>query len=786
MTRKMLARGASAAAIALVCAQAPAMAQQTLPSIDVGAAPRVAARPKPAPAPVRRIAARPAPTAPLAPVTPPPGFSPEKKALPVYREPTGQTFTTVSREDHKTSPLVTIGDLVQYSPGVSFKQGNGPRDMTLSIRGSGARVGGALRNIVVLEDGFSMTQPDGFSRTDSTDPHAYAGVDVYRGPSSALFGNWANGGAVNFRTRSGAEIDGVETGHEAGSFGYLNNYTAIGKKVGAFDIAVFASDVRGTGAALHNDYNTQTVNLKATYEATPTDRFTFKWVHNQLWTDLPARESLNQFYLNPYQRGCYGVTSDPLGRSLCAQTSVFANGTFGTTVPVSAQQSGWHRNDRRDMLGLRWEHDLDANTAWRTQVVYDDKDFYQPIDTPVTYGDAPSINATTDVTHHGHLQGHDLTSHAGFWFNRARFTTYTQNLLGFGNGDVGPLLTNKQEVLHSNMGARVREELALSPTVTGVVGLAGELSKVYALSSNVAWPSGTLSSVIPVNRAYWNFAPEASVTWRPDSVWKLYARASSGYGTPQYGFLLVNQQGLDGSNVDLKTQRNTGLDAGVTFTPTERVAVTLNGFHEWYQNEMLTVTPGSGRKNYTFNAPGSVHRGVEFLVDWRPRDGWRLLANYSYNNQMFTDFVEQRGPVSFFDRAGYRIPGVAPHELTARIGYDQPFGAFRGLGAYVEYVYKSSYFIDSGNQLVIPSYGLVNVNLHYDRAIENSWLKGFTAFVEVRNLFDRTYVASATVINNSVDASGGQQNGVYLAQNGTGSIYAGQPRAVQGGVKFKF
>jgi iron complex outermembrane receptor protein len=37
---------------------------------------------------------------------------------------------------------------------MSFKQGNGPRDVTLSIRGSGARVGGSLRNIVLLEDGF--------------------------------------------------------------------------------------------------------------------------------------------------------------------------------------------------------------------------------------------------------------------------------------------------------------------------------------------------------------------------------------------------------------------------------------------------------------------------------------------------------------------------------------------------------------------------------------------------------------------------------------------------------
>lgn len=764
MIRTALSRGVSAGAL-LVASLSSAMAQEALPSIDIAAEGAPSTRDK-------NISA--------------PGFSPEKKALPVYRDPTGQTFTTVKREDFKTSPLVTIGDLVQYSPGVSFKQGNGPRDMTLSIRGSGARIGGAMRNIVLLEDGFTMTQPDGFSRTDSTDPHAYAGVDVYRGPSSALFGNWANGGAINFRTRTGAEIDGVETGHEAGSFGYLTNYTTIGKKYGDFDIALFASDARGEGSTTHTEFNTQTVNLKASFEATPTDRFTFKWVHNQLYGNVPARMSLNQFYFNPYQRGCYGLPtpSTAFSRSLCGQTAVFLNGTNGATAQVSALQSGWHRNDRRDMLGLRWEHDIDAQTVLRTQFIYDDKDFYQPIDTPVTYGDAPSINISTDLTHHGALQGRELTSNFAAWYNHTRFTTYSQNLLGWGNGDLGPLLTNKQEIMHSNLGGRFREELELAPDVTGVIALATEMSKVAALSSSVSYPSGALTTV-PANRTFWNFAPEASVTWRPDREWKFYARASSGYGTPQYGFLFVNQQGLDGNNTNLKSQRNSGFDAGFDWTPTETLKVTLNGFYEWYQNEMLTQSPGNGLKNYTYNAPGSVHRGAEFLLDWRPIDGWRLLANYSYNNQIFTSFVEQRGPSSFFDRAGYKIPGVAPHELTTRIGYDIPQGDFKGVGAYLEYVLKSSYFIDNGNQLTIPGYGLVNLNLHYDRDVSIGFLKNISAFVEVRNVFDRTYVASATVIANSL-TSGFQNPGFVLAQNSTGSIYSGQPRAIQGGVKFKF
>ena len=100
--------------------------------------------------------------------------------------------------------MFSVSDLVKDSPGVSVKQGNGPRDIGLSIRGSNARNGFGVRDIQVFEDGFPVTQPDGLSRTDLTDPHAYAGVDVFRGPSSVLFGNYATGGAINFFARAPA------------------------------------------------------------------------------------------------------------------------------------------------------------------------------------------------------------------------------------------------------------------------------------------------------------------------------------------------------------------------------------------------------------------------------------------------------------------------------------------------------------------------------------------------------------------------------------------------------
>lgn len=812
-SRHHLLGAVSAHALALLLASS-ALAQQSLPTIDVGAA-RASSRPGNSTAP-RNATRVTTPSGAL--VTSPspdlaaaPGFSPQKLNLPVYREPTGQTFTTVRGKDFENRPMSTVREMLQYSPGVSFKQGNGPRDVVISIRGSSARNGFGVRNIVMLEDGFSVTQPDGLSRTDLTDPHAYAGVDVYRGPSSALFGNFANGGAINFRTRTGAEIDGAEYGVEFGSFGYLNNFASIGKKTGDVDIAVFASDVRSQGFTLNTRSDTQTVNATARWQVTPDDLLTFKFIHNQLYGDLSSRLSLNQYYLNPYQYGCY-VSPQPLSsrvtgsalvlfQNVCGTANVPVNGLNGVgqlNYRTTAWLAGFHRNDRRDILGLRWEHDFDANTKWRTQVIYDDKDINQPTGNLTGLQDEPAVNASTDVTRIGSLLGYDARHFAGLYFNRTRYTSYSNNTLPVGDGATGAI-QSVQNAMMQNLGGRGREEVALSKDVTMVLGLSAEMTKIAALQDQYAYfaagpRAGAISSWqgIPANKTYWNFGPEASVTWRATPDLLTHFRASSGYGTPNPGQLFVTQQGRPGANVDLKTQRNTGLDMGFDWKPHETLLLSLTGFYEWYQNEQLSQSPGAGLLNYTFNAPGSVHRGVETLLDWRPYDGVRVMANYTYNNQIFTEFVEQIGTAArtgYFDRAGYKIPNVAPHNATARVSYDLPFGDFRGVGAFVEYNYQSSYYIDNGNVLTIPGYGLVNANLHFDRDVNFGWLKHFSAYFEVRNIFDRRWVASANNISNTVSLVNGavvQNDYAQLAQNATGSIYAGNPRLFQGGVKFKF
>ena len=707
----------------------------------------------------------------------------------VNASPSGQVQTVIGADRTVNTRAFSVTDLLVDSPGISLKQGNGPRDVGISIRGSNAQNGFGIRNIVIFDDGFPVTQPDGLSRSDLIDPHAYGAVNVIRGPSSALYGNYATGGAIDFRTRRGGEIDGLEVGTDVGSYGFLNNYLTYGRTVGNVEASVFASTEKGDALTSHSQYNTQTVNALLTYTLTPEDRLTFKFIENHVTADLSNRLSLNQFNQNPYQRGCAVAASGAAG---CQTVSVFANGFNGTKVPISADQGGFGRSDNRAIFGARYEHDFGSNATWRTQVTVDDRNINQPTGATSAIGDYPSIAAITDVTARSSLFGMNATHYVGAFVNTLSAHSPTINVVPGGNAALGGV-SQDQNVTTTNFGFRGREELRLTERLTFVAGLGVEQTSLTGQNTAYTYSApGVVSAISAVgtDRKIWNEAPEVSLIYKPLDQLQVKGRIATGYGTPQVSNLFVTSQGLPGNNTQLKSQTNLGYDLAVDWAPVTNVTLSVDGFYEFFRNELLSQSAGaSPLMSYTFNAPRSEHRGIEVGGDWRFLPGWKLTTAYTYDNQIYTQYSEQLSAGIFtntFNRAGNRLPGVPDTELLVRLGYDVPDGALRGLGAYVEYVKQGAFYVDNANLLKAPGYDLVNVNLHYTHEVTDSAIKSFSAYFEVRNITNETYVASANNITDSISSTTGAQNGAATVAATAGSIYAGTPRTFVGGARFKF
>ena len=355
------------------------------------------------------------------------------------------------------------------------------------------------------------------------------------------------------------------------------------------------------------------------------------------------------------------------------------------------------------------------------------------------------------------------TTYFGAFYNTLTASSDTRNVMPGGNARLGLLASNTWSDT-SNYGVRAREELKLTPNLTAIAGIGWETTHLKGINTSYTYgispvPTPTITATT-ADRQFQNTAPELALLYKLNPEWLFRARVATGYGTPQVGNLFVLSNGQNGNNTQLKTQQNLGYDIGFDWTPNNTLKFSATGFYEFFKNELVTQATQVGAPNasFTFNAPRSEHRGVELAADWKFYPGWRFTAAYTYLDEVYTEYTENivNGATFSFNRAGNKIPGISPHELTARLGYDQMWGPLAGLGAFVEVQWKDSFYMDNANLLKAPGYELVNLNVHYNTDLKSDYFKSLSMYVEVRNVFDRTYVASANNIGNSVTAAGVQ------------------------------
>lgn len=668
----------------------------------------------------------------------------------IERNPAGRTIGKVERNKIEATDAFNLREMFTTVPGVTLRQSNGPRDVTISIRGSGSKQSFAVRNIKMYEDWFPTTQSDGLSRTDINDPNAYEGIDVLRGPSSSLYDNYALGGVVNFRSRQGRDIDGVDVGSTLGSHAYSNHYVHAGGRSPGFEYSAFGSFIQGDGYIDHSAFWTGTQNLTMTFTPDEKRTIVFKYLNNDLRADVPNRLTMNQFTDNPRQEGTTSVTG--VGN-------------------VSATQADQNREDRRTIVGVRYEHALTPDTGLRFLGAYDTKDINQ---TFATIGDNvnPNFHQYMDLTRQGTLFGKPAKHFAGVFFNYMEQEATSYRNLADWSGTRGAAQSNTRGN-HRNVGGRFREEVQFTDRWSGVLGLGLESSRVTARVQTRT--ASEAYSRVRVERNFFNVAPEADLVFQAKPDLKFHGRVGTGYGIPGIGQLTTTPAGTTGNNGDLRPMRNVGFELGAVGNAGGTLAFDWAGYYEIFKDEFVTQSPGSGLSSFTSNAPRADHRGAEATLEWRPVAGASWSVGYTFNNHVYKKYTENISGVAF-DRRGNKVPGAEEHVLNSRLGYE----AGAGWGMWIEANYIAPYYINNSNTLKSLSATVWNVNAHVNRTLTKGPFKKMILFVDLRNAFDKKYIGSTVVV---ADALGDTPDTVRATKQG---FFAGQDRSVFGGVKLTF
>ncbi|NEW87491.1 TonB-dependent receptor [Rhodopseudomonas sp. WA056] len=608
----------------------------------------------------------------------------------------------------------TIKDILDYVPGV-FAQPKWGDDTRLSIRGSGLSRNFHLRGVQLYMDGIPINTADGYGDFQEIDPTAYNYVAVYKGANALQYGANSLGGAINFVTKTGRDPFPNGVSVDAGAFGYRRLQANAGGVNGAWDGYVTASTQAAEGFRNHSDGEAHRLSANIGYQITP---------------DIETRFYLNANHVR--QRIPGSVTRD---------------------VALNAPQTAAANN-----VALDQQRNIDTvRLANKTTIRFDntvvdfgafgvDRHLMHPIFQwlDYRYQDYGSFAKVTDD----------------------RIIGGYRNRLVAGINLLNGRLDNKQYVnIAGQKGALASSSLDKSTNTAFYV------EDSFYFLPNVALVAGTqflhatrdrrdrfLSDGDQSGSTTFNlWSPKGGLLWQIDPNWQAFANVSRSAEVPSFG------ESASGPGIpfipftSIRPQRATTYEIG---TRGRRPDLTwdLSLYRAEIKDELLCLYSAFGNCNVT-NADRTMHQGVEaglgvtLFKHLLERAGApdRLWLNMAYT---LNDFRFD-GDARFGNNL---LPGAPRHYLRAELLYKNPNGFY--MGPNVEWV-PQAYYVDSANTLQTEPYALLGLKAGIDNG------GPYSIYIEGRNLLNKSYIASASIIDKANANS-------PLFEPGTGrAVYAG-------------
>ncbi len=608
----------------------------------------------------------------------------------------------------------TIKDILDYVPGV-FAQPKWGDDTRLSIRGSGLSRNFHLRGVQLYMDGIPINTADGYGDFQEIDPTAYKYVAVYKGANALQFGANSLGGAINFVTKTGRDPFPNGVSVDAGAFGYRRLQANAGGANGVWDGYVTASAQAADGFRDHSNGQAYRLSANIGYQITP---------------DIETR-----FYLN--------------ANSVRQRIP----GTVSKDVALNSPQTAAPNN-----VALDQQRNIDTvRLANKTTIRFDN--------TVVDFG---AFGVDRHLMHPiFQWLDYRYQDYGGF----AKVTDDREiggyrNRLVAGVNILNGRLDNKQYVNIAGQKGALASSSLDSSTNTSVY-----IEDSFYVLRNVALVAGTqflhatrdrrdrfLTDGNQSGSTEFNlWSPKGGLLWQIDPTWQAYANISRSAEGPSFG------ESASGPGIptipftSIRPQRATTYEIG---TRGNRPDLTweLTGYRAEIRDELLCLYSAFGNCNVT-NADRTVHQGIEAglgvalfknLFEHGPAAD-RLWLNMAYTLNDFRFDNDAKFGTNL-------LPGAPRHYLRAELLYKNPNGFY--VGPNVEWV-PQAYYVDSANTQQTEPYALLGLKAGIDSG------GPYSIYIEGRNILNKTYIASASIIDKATASS-------PLFEPGTGrAVYAG-------------
>ena len=592
-----------------------------------------------------------------------------------------------------TTPASTIKDVLDYVPGV-FVQPKWGDDSRLSICGSGLSRNFHLRGIQLYMDGIPISTADGFGDFQELDPTAYRYVEVFKGPNALRFGAASLGGAINFVTPTGRDADLFGASVDFGSFGFKRLQANSGGVQGPVDAFITGSWQEQDGFRDHSSGESKRLSANVGYRLTEDLETRFYLNANEVRQRIPGSLTKDAALQNPESAAAPNVLND-WQRNI--DTLRFANKTTWRMGPGTIVEFGAFGVDRHLMHPIfQW---LDYR--------YDDYGtFGRLLDERMIGGFKNRLLVGVNL-HNGKVDADQYVNTGG---QKGALLSSSKN-------------DSKNFTVYIENSFYVLPQLALVAG-TQFLDASRELTDKFLGDGN---QSG--------QKRFDAWSPKAGLLWEVDRDWQVYANVARSAEVPSFG----ENSFSAAAAFDAEMQTATTFEIG---TRGRRPDYTwdLALYRANIDNELLCTAPFPVASFCVIrNADKTIHQGLEaafgaavlksmFVSGDRPD---RLWLNVAYT---FSDFRFDDDPLF----GNNEIPGAPRHYLRAELLYKHPAGFY--VGPNVEWV-PEAYFVDSANTLDTEAYAIWGLKAGYNSG------KGFSVYVEGRNLSDTHYIASTGITN---------------------------------------
>lgn len=606
-------------------------------------------------------------------------------------------------------------EIISRVPGAAIMQTNG-EGHTTGIR----QPIGTDAVYSYLEDGIP-TRATGFFNHNALFevnlPQA-DGIEVTRGPGSALQGSDAIGAVFNVLTKPPSATPEAKVTAEAGSFGWMRFLGSASDTVGDTGLRGDLNLTHTDGWREKTEYNRQSATFRMDSAAGPdtTIKTLLSATNADMDTGANAR-LVKSDYLNNPTANYHGIAfrrveafrasvavENEQGADLVSLTPFVRYNQMDLLPTYQLASDPIIQDSGHASLGLqaRWRHDF---APWRTRLV---------------------TGADLDYSPGWHRDDRISTSKSGLYYT------------GYARGAT----IYDYDVTYMQASPYVHTETSPVEALRLSAGLRGDILR-YDYDNHLS--SGPFASGLgttfyrpdSTTRDYSHLSPSLGATYAVDPALNVFGRYKHSFRAPSENQLF--RSGASADTIHLQPVKVDNYEMGLRGPDKGPVTWELAAYRMIKRDDILSLKENGTTAAATNNGK-TRHYGVEAALGWQFLPDWRVDGSTSYARHRYASWVATSGNTTS-NYSGNDI-SLAPRTVSSvELAWAPKTGDLAGLMLEGEWTHLGPYKMDDANTNTYQGHHLFNLRGSYEV------VDGIEVFGRVMNLMDARWATIAQFTN---------------------------------------